>query len=111
MAVHSTNRESDADIWGLILSMSAGYDPYAAAGTLAKLAMAAGKAGLTRQFEDELSSDAHKSFNSRLDFVFDSLFIACNSSAAAKANCDEYKRIAHPNFPPSVPLLRRNPEP
>jgi predicted Zn-dependent protease len=31
--------ETDADIVGMLLSMEAGYDPYAAAGALAKLAM------------------------------------------------------------------------
>ena len=38
--------EVDADIWGTLISMSAGYDPYAAAGTLAKLSMATGASGL-----------------------------------------------------------------
>ena len=36
------NLELDADFWGLLLSLVAGYDPYAGAGTLAKLAMANG---------------------------------------------------------------------
>ena len=30
------NPEDDADVWGLLLSLLAGYDPYAAAGTLSK---------------------------------------------------------------------------
>jgi hypothetical protein len=96
--------EFDADIWGTLITMSAGYDPYAAAGTLAKLSMATGDAGLASQFEDQLSSDAHKSFNNRLDNIFSQLVAACNSSDAVAQICASYKSIFHPNLPGSAPL-------
>jgi hypothetical protein len=99
------NPEFDADVWGALLSMAAGFDPYASAGTLAKLSMATGTAGLTAQFEDQLSSDAHKSFNTRLDNIFANLVAACNSSEDMKRICAEYKSIVHPNLPGVAPLV------
>lgn len=101
-----TNREFDADIWGAILSLSAGYDPYAAAGALAKLAMATGRAGLATQFEEQLASDAHKSFNTRLENIFDTLRLAC-SHPSVRSSCEKYKRFVHPNLPPIAPLVER----
>jgi Zn-dependent protease with chaperone function len=98
------NREFDADLWGVLIAMNAGYDPYAIAGALAKLSMATGSAGLASQFEDELSADAHKSFNSRLDGVYTLLSAACNYDSTMKAACDYYKGIVHPNLPPRAPL-------
>lgn len=101
-----TNPEFDADIWGAILCLTAGYDPYAAAGTLAKLAMATGRAGLATQFEDQLASDAHKSFNTRLENIFDTLRLAC-SHPSVRSFCEDYKRFVHPNLPPIAPLVER----
>lgn len=98
-----TNPEFDADIWGTIISLVAGYDPYAAAGALAKLAMATGRAGLTDQFEDQLAADAHKSFNTRIDTVYDALTIGCVYPGASTF-CTLYKSLIHPHLPPSAPL-------
>ena len=98
------NPEFDADVWGLILSLSSGYDPYGAAGTLAKLAMVSGRAGLLSQFEDQLRPDAHKSFNQRLENVFDTISSACNSNIEMRNLCATYKGIIHPTFPPTAPL-------
>jgi hypothetical protein len=97
----NTDIEFDADEWGAILSLIAGYDPYASAGTLAKLAMATGSAGLASQFEAQLAPDAHKSFNTRLDNVYTTLTTLCN---VIPTTCSLYKGIFHPNFPPSAPL-------
>jgi hypothetical protein len=100
-----TNREFDADVWGTLLALSAGYDPYAASGALAKLAMATGRAGLTTQFEDQLAADAHKSFNTRIDTVYDAMIKAC-SLEEVRPVCSFYKDIIHPHLPPSAPLMR-----
>ena len=100
------NPEFDADVWGALLSMSAGFDPYAAAGTLAKLSMATGTASLLSQFEDQLSGDAHRSFNERLDNIFDNLVAACNSSDAMRQTCATYKGVFHPNLPEVAPLRK-----
>src|SRR5206468_3015419 len=51
-----TNIELDADQYGMLLSLSAGYDPYGAAGALSKLAMASGDASLVAQDFDNLQS-------------------------------------------------------
>jgi hypothetical protein len=98
-----TSPEFDADIWGVVLTTFAGYDPYASAGALAKLAMATGRAGLTTQFEDQLAADAHKSFNTRIDTVYDSLVLACRYPTM-QSFCSEYKLLVHPHLPPSAPL-------
>lgn len=98
------NPELDADIWGLVFSLLAGYDPYAAAGTLAKLAMVTGKSGLATQFEDQLSGDAHQSFNTRIENMFDTIASVCKVSDSLQAACDAYKGRFHPSFPVSAPL-------
>ncbi len=105
MLKYHPNREFDADIWGFFISLIAGYDPYAAAGTLAKLAMATGEAGLTTQFEQQNAADAHKSFNERLATVFQAMKFVCAQTAMASV-CAEYKSAIHPHLPPSAPLMR-----
>jgi hypothetical protein len=97
----NTDIEFDADQWGAILSLIAGYDPYASAGALAKLAMATGSAGLASQFEAQLAPDAHKSFNTRLENVYATLSTLCS---VIPNTCALYKGIFHPNFPASAPL-------
>ncbi|MFZ5928783.1 MAG: M48 family metalloprotease [Acidobacteriota bacterium] len=97
------NPEFDADIWGTLLTLASGYDVYAAAGALSKLAMATGTAGLSTQFEQQLSSDAHKSFNTRISEVYEMLQIVCSMPEAAPA-CSEYKKTLHPHLPGSAPL-------
>jgi hypothetical protein len=97
------NPEFDADIWGALLSLMSGYDAYGAAGALAKLAMATGTAGLAQQFEQQLSADAHKSFNTRISEVYEMLSFMCRIPEAAPA-CGTYKGILHPHLPDSAPL-------
>lgn len=100
----STNKEFDADIFGAFVAMSAGYDPYAAAGALAKLAMATGSSGLiTQTFEDLEPADAHRSFTTRLELVFQTLIAACQTPTG-RLYCPLYKSIFHPHFPFASPL-------
>lgn len=100
--LHS-NPEFDADMLGTILALMAGYDAYAASGALAKLAMATGTAGLSTQFEQQLSSDAHKSFNTRIEQVYLMLQVVCSLPEVAPA-CAIYKSVMHPHLPDSAPL-------
>ncbi len=88
--------------------IAAEYDPYASAGTLSKLAMATGTAGLTTQFEQQLSGDAHQSFNTRLASIFNTISLAC-SDPAVTATCNQYKSLIHPHLPSTAPLLRKEP--
>jgi Zn-dependent protease with chaperone function len=99
----NANREFDADQYGLIFSLVAGFDPYAAAGTLAKLDMAYGQAGLLAQLFDNFSGDLHGSFNQRLAAIYNTISAVC-SDPAYTSYCSAYKTAIHPNFPPSVPL-------
>jgi hypothetical protein len=105
-----TDIEWDADGWGLWMAMAAGYDPYAAAGTLGKLGMATGTANLgVQQWEDsQLAQDAHGSFSTRIDNLTSMIESVCGSSTQNQNACDQYKSAVHPHFPslPSVPLLR-----
>lgn len=98
--------ELDADIWGMFISMVSGYDPYAAAGTLAKYAMAADDASLIAQNFDGISGDPHGSFNNRIAVVYASLKALCQQ-VAAKPFCSAYKNAVHPDFPASAPLIRK----
>ena len=93
----STNAEFDADVWGLFLALYGGYDPYGAAGAMAKLAMVTGTAGLIQQFEQQLAPDAHK----RLPNVYRTFEPACDGSVDALFAqrawlIDLWRRVASP---------------
>lgn len=104
LMVWAGNAEFDADAWGLMLSLAAGFDPYAASGALSKLEMASGRAGLVTQFEQQMSADAHKSFNTRLQNVYDLMMLVCGLTPANKAACDAYRNLFHPHLPEAAPL-------
>ncbi len=107
---YNQNAERDADIWGTLIALEAGFGPYAMSGVLAKLSMVTGTAGFLPQsqqfFHGMAIADAHGSFNERIATVFDALTQACSSSAEVASQCAEYKRIFHPNLPPAAPLSR-----
>jgi len=90
------NAEQDADMFGMLLMLSAGFDPYAGAGTLAKLSMVAGQAGLLAAAFDDLV-DPHGSFNTRIDLMYNILALACAQPVASGA-CGQYRFLIHPNF-------------
>lgn len=109
---YSSNPEWDADVYGMLFSLASGFDPYAAAGALAKLAMAGGKAGLLEQNFDHqnLANDPHGSFNTRIDRVFDAITSLCAAPDSVTL-CDEYKSTVHPHFPKITPLSINPPAP
>jgi hypothetical protein len=108
LVFYPSNREFDADIWGALLALGAGFDPYGGAGALAKLAMATGRAGLSTQFEDEAAADQHKSMSTRVDTIYDALVQACLYPSVS-ATCQDYKRIMHPHLPWTAPLAVDSP--
>ena len=107
--------EWDADQWGLLAELLAGYDPYAGAGALGKLAMATATAGLQAQlmqgWEQMTGADAHGSFAQRIDNLTTFVETICGYSQPLQAACQSYKSVVHPHFPtvPSVPLLQPGP--
>jgi hypothetical protein len=108
-----SNPELDADQYGMFLGLVSGYDPYGAAGALAKLAMASGTAGLLDQNFDNLAAvvgtDLHGSFNNRLALVFQNMQAICVSSAQLQNFCTSYKNLVHPHLPTSAPLSAGQP--
>jgi predicted Zn-dependent protease len=104
LAFVPSNIEEDADEYGVILSLAAGYDPYGGAGALAKLAMASGTAGLVSQVFDNMSTDPHGSFNNRLSVMFTNMQVAC-SQPQVQSVCALYKSIVHPHLPANAPLI------
>lgn len=104
----NSNREFDADTYGMFFSLLAGYDPYAAAGTLAKLSMASNESGLLSQVFYNFSGDLHGSFNNRLAAVYSTITTLCQIPQAVSF-CAQYKQIVHPHFPPAVPLSEPKP--
>lgn len=98
------NPEFDADAWGALITFVAGYDPYAGAGTLAKLSMATGDVGLAQQFEDQAAADAHKSFVTRIEVMYDTLRAVCSIDASFAKACAQYKAAVHPHFPANAVL-------
>ena len=101
----STNQEYDADQWGMLITLLAGYDPYAAAGTLSKLAMASNDASLVSQQFDNINGDVHGSFNNRVALVYSAIQALC-STAEVGSFCSDYKLAFHPHFPGKTPLFR-----
>jgi hypothetical protein len=107
--VDGNNPETDADIVGMVLSLSAGFDPYAAAGAIGKLAMGTGTAGLQAQaYQDtevSLGVDPHLSWGTRINNLWTLLNAAC-AAPPVSATCQQYKNLVHPDFPASTPLVR-----
>ena len=105
-----TDREWDADSWGLLMSLGAGYDPYAGAGVLGKLGMATGTANLGVQLweDSQLASDAHGSFSTRISNMTSLIEAVCGFSPTWQSTCSAYKATVHPHFPasPTVPLIQ-----
>lgn len=100
--IDASNAELDADGYGVLLNLLAGYDPYAGAGALAKISMATGSAGLVSQIlADHFGT--HRSLNTRMDEMFQLLRVVCSFPGMQTA-CAEYKRVIHPNFPSTAPL-------
>lgn len=104
------NPELDADEYGMLLSLSAGYDPYGAAGALAKLSMASGDSSLLSQNFDNFVAtaglDLHGSFNNRLALIFQVMQAICGTSQY-QGFCAAYKGVVHPHLPPTSPLSKR----
>lgn len=105
LLVFNSNAEFDADEYGMLLSLAAGYDPYAAAGALAKISMASGEAGLVSQVFDNFSGDLHGSFDNRIAAIFDTISTLCQLPEVG-GFCGEYKLAVHPHFPGSAPLVK-----
>ena len=101
------NTEQDADLFAMTLMITAGFDPYAGAGALAKLNMVSGQVGLLSPAFDGLA-DPHASFNTRIDLMFTTLTLACAQPATAGL-CGAYKSVIHPNFPATAPLSVKPP--
>ena len=97
------NPELDADLFGMLVCLGAGYDPYAGAGTLAKLSMATDSGGLLEQIINDLF-DTHQSYNTRIQNMFDHLEEICDDPQLNESLCKPYKRVYHPHFPDWVPL-------
>ena len=102
---HPDNAELDADVWGLWLSLLSGYDPYAGAGALAKMAMVAGRADLDSQYLQQITS-VHGSFNERLDYIYDNIVAFCKEVPEV---CKVFRAVFHPHFPEGK-LLAASPE-
>lgn len=99
----NSNSELDADVWGFFLMMGAGYDPYGSAGTLGKLMLVFGSAGLLNQWFDDIFNP-HTSFANRIDNLYQTSSAACNLSPELNSICSKYKGMYHPNFPAGAPL-------
>jgi hypothetical protein len=95
-------KEHDADAFGMLFNLFAGYDPYAGAGTLAKINMASGTAGLVNELLSE-HYDVHGSTTTRLQKMYQLLKTICALPSVGTA-CAQYKGVIHPHFPSGAPL-------
>ena len=88
---HQDDDDLDADSWGIALSMLAGYDPYAAAGALAKISMVIGA-----ETSEETHFDRDMIWR-RLDRLHDSLRDIHNRVFGG--GYEEYRDYYYPHFP------------
>ena len=96
------NKEPDADLMAMILVLSAGFDPYGAAGAIGKLNMAYTSSGLVSPFFDGLS-DATAAFSpARMNSMLGLITTACTSYVTG-GYCATFKTAVHPHFPASAP--------
>jgi len=80
------NLEHDADAWGFLLSVKAGYDAYAAGAFLGKQAFALGQASLAhQQWLETHDTTGHRSFNTRLTELLILAHRACRETESLPA--------------------------
>ena len=97
----SDSQESDADEYGTLLSLVAGYDPYGGVGALAKLAMASGPANFTSPDFDNLRTNGfktHDSFVDRQGKISAYILKACSLESVRDA-CALYRGAIQRYFP------------
>lgn len=93
--------ESDADELGMMLSTSAGYDSFSAAGAYSKLQMgngqmAMGSMGMATVWEDQTSNNPHDFFASRINKMFQVQQRMCTNTMFS-TNCAAFKNLMHPS--------------
>jgi hypothetical protein len=66
--------------------------------------MVTGDVGLQQQFEDQSSQDAHKSFVTRIEVMYDLLTGVCGINADFQNLCNQYRSKFHPHFPSNAVL-------
>lgn len=98
-----SNKEPDADLVAMILVLSAGFDPYGAAGAIGKLSMANGSPGLVDPHFDSLSDPSPTFSAARMNSMLGVISSACGY-ITMNGYCAPYKSTIHPHFPGSAPL-------
>lgn len=93
--------EGDADETGMMLTTSAGYDSYSAAGAFAKLQMGNGQMGGMMPggavvWEDMMSTDPRGFFATRISKMYQVQARMCGNSQF-QTNCQAYKNFMHPS--------------
>jgi predicted Zn-dependent protease len=91
------NAELDADIFGFIATLIAGYDPYGGAGWLGKAMMLTRTTNPIIQIFENISSP-HTSFSYRMENLLDAMELACSHPDVASF-CQQYREIFHPHVP------------
>ncbi|MBI2817444.1 MAG: M48 family metalloprotease [Acidobacteria bacterium] len=94
---YASNRELDADRFAVVAALWAGYDPYAGAGALGKLAMVTVNTSINAQLFDNLT-DPHTSFSNRMGSMYSLIVSAC-SSPDWDAFCSSTRNTLHPHMP------------
>jgi len=99
------NKEADADLMAMILVLSAGFDPYGAAGAMGKLNVANGSSGLVSSTFDKLSDPSTAFSTARMNSMLGVITQACSYTTLSSIGyCAPYKTAIHPHFPGSAPL-------
>ncbi len=97
------NYEGDADETGMMITTSAGYDSYSAAGAFSRLQMGNGQmmmggmmSGGAVVWEDIMSTDPRGFFAARISNMYQVQSRMCGN-AQFQTNCQSYKSFMHPS--------------
>ena len=101
--------EFDADVYGFLLSLGAGCDPYAIGGAFGKLMVATGTSALEAQQAQAASGDPHGSFDDRIAIIFQDITAVCQSPSFA-STCAMLKGAFHPHLPSMDPMIKTSSE-
>jgi hypothetical protein len=102
----TTSPETDADEFAILVSLSAGYDPYGAGGALGKLVTASADATfLSQSFDNQpAGTDLHGFVSNRLGLIYADMQAVCSLTPDIRTACNQYRSAVHPIFPGGVPL-------
>lgn len=97
--IFSTDRDTDAEAWSVIVMLVSFYDPYAIGGLHGKLHAATVNGGSQTLMENKTVADEHAAVHTRSEKFLQTISNVCNLDSTVTAACTMFKKIYHPSLP------------